>query len=82
MRPESDSGADANPLISTSRAARVAASEALSESVAVVTPSHTTSTHAEPGADSAPVAAASSLRECKIPRSETAATHAAGCSST
>ena len=69
------------PSKRTSRAARAAARAATSESVDVVTPSHTTSTAREPGVASAAVASASSLRACLTPRSHTPPTHAAGVSS-
>ena len=65
---------------STSRAARAAARLATSESMELDTPSQTTSTAREPGSGSAAVATASSLRACRTPRSQTAATHGAGCS--
>ena len=60
---------------STSRAARAAARLATSESVDEETPSHTTSTAWLPGSDPACRATASSLRVCRTPRSQTAATH-------
>jgi hypothetical protein len=65
---------------STSRAARAAARLATSESVDVETPSQTTSTAWPPGSASAWRAMASSFRECRMPRSQTPATHGAGCS--
>ena len=52
----------------------------MSESVEVETPSQTTRTAREPGSASAAIAVASSLRWCLIPRSQTAATQLAGCS--
>ena len=65
---------------STSRAARAPARLATSESVEVDTPSQTTRTAREPGSGSAAIADASSLRSCRMPRSQHAATQCAGCS--
>ncbi len=67
-------------LARTSRAARAAARLATSESVDEETPSHTTSTAWPPASGPAARATASSLRTCRMPRSQTAATHGAGCS--
>ena len=68
------------PAVSTSRAARAAASDATSESSDELTPSQTTSSARLPGSASAAIAMASSLRLCRMPRSHTPATHGAGCS--
>ena len=65
---------------STSRLARAAARAARSESVEDETPSQTTRTARPPGSGSANRAIASSLRECRTPRSQTPATHGAGAS--
>ena len=65
---------------STSRAARAPARLATSESIEDETPSQTTSTARVPGSGSAATATASSLRGCRTPRSQTAATQGAGCS--
>ena len=62
----------------TARAARAAASEAMWESVAIDTPSQTTSTARLPGASVAVSAIASSLRACRRPMSHTPPTHGAG----
>ncbi len=67
---------------STSRAARAPARLATSESIEEETPSQTTSTARVPGSGSAATATASSLRGCRMPRSHTAATQDAGCSTT
>ena len=63
-----------------SRAARAPARLATSESSDVETPSQTIKTAREPGSRSAAIAVASSLRWCRMPRSQDAATQEAGCS--
>ena len=77
-RTATDPGAGAPERVRTSRAARAAARLATSESVEDDTPSQTTRTAWPSGA--AERATASSLRVWRTPRSQTAATHGAGCS--
>ncbi len=65
---------------STPTAALAPASDAMWESSVLETPSSTISTARSPGFSPASNAIASSLRLCLMPRSQTPATHVAGCS--
>ncbi len=87
-RPAADAQASGVPTplgkgwSSTERAAFAAASDAMWESVAMETPSQTTSTARDPAGSVARNAMASSLRVCRLPMSQTPPTQAAGASVT